>query len=797
MTRGTRRLSVIAILLAAIASIAMPAAAADIRGTFTYQDTRGPMPLRRCYVEVWYHGTGLFDVWHVVGARTTDSSGHISYVDGTSSGTFSLRVYALNDAAIVRQTDYPAASFYVATTQLVPSSGASILDFSSAFTDEYTSRHFNLANAAQYAFEYASARRDPRDSELIPQVNILPTSLNFDGATFFNSTTNTIQIRVVQAFEDLVLVHEYGHHLQHDISRAAGSWGFHDGCEFRAWDGGLVNSPELAWTEGFAQYFAMAVARSNALNPSFDARPAAGSWTFAAAETPAACSVIGQPGASGTITAAMVESRVEAVLWDLLDGYGNPAQGFETFDRVSGEELTTFQIFDHEFGLASTSNIFTFRDAWRARGKDAAALDCIMSAYGMLPTTPGCTGSGATRLVGRFNGDNRSDIALTGAPDWGAVPVALSNGDGSFTVVNQGLAVFPSLASGPGVAKIAADFNGDGFTDIALVGGQGWGSIPVALSDGNGGFTMVNNVDLSMFPMFAADAGTQKLAGDFDGDGREDIALVGVATWGVIPVAFSDGMGGFTETAEAVTDFFQLRASVIGTRAFVGDFDGDGLSDIILIQPGSSSLPWARSLGNGSFEVRYINVGDFGVWSATPGAEILVGDFNGDHITDLALSGPTGWTTLPMVLSTGGGGFTTVNPPAGDFATWSSTMGVVRLVGDFSGNGTADIALAGVPGWTTLPEALTNGSAITVANSGVGSFQVWSATTGAQALVGDFNGDGRQDIALTGAAGWNTLPIAFASTTRTLGPRGLSINPNSFTVTNTMIGDFAIWASMW
>ena len=83
----------------------------------------------------------------------------------------------------------------------------------------------------------------------------------------------------------------------------------------------------------------------------------------------------------------------------------------------------------------------------------------------MLAATPGCTGSGAVKIVGRFNGDQKSDIALTGVAGWTTIPVALSNGDGSFNVVNQPASEFSDLARGPGVAKLAGDFNRDGLTD--------------------------------------------------------------------------------------------------------------------------------------------------------------------------------------------------------------------------------------------------------------------------------------------------------------------------------------------
>src|SRR5690606_19379026 len=37
------------------------------------------------------------------------------------------------------------------------------------------------------------------------------------------------------------------------------------------------------------------------------------------------------------------------------------------------------------------------------------------------------------------------------------------------------------------------DFNGDGMSDIALVGGQGWGSVPIATSNGDGSFGIENH----------------------------------------------------------------------------------------------------------------------------------------------------------------------------------------------------------------------------------------------------------------------------------------------------------------
>ena len=59
----------------------------------------------------------------------------------------------------------------------------------------------------------------------------------------------------------------------------------------------------------------------------------------------------------------------------------------------------------------------------------------------------------------------------------------------------------PSWASAPGVRIVDGDFNGNGLTDLALVRQTpGWGSIPVAFSDGDGAGTsrMVRSLTSSL-----------------------------------------------------------------------------------------------------------------------------------------------------------------------------------------------------------------------------------------------------------------------------------------------------------
>jgi hypothetical protein len=108
-----------------------------------------------------------------------------------------------------------------------------------------------------------------------------------------------------------------------------------------------------------------------------------------------------------------------------------------------------------------------------------------------------------------------------------------------FTIQNRLAADFASLAASPNVEVLAEDFNGDGKTDLALINhAPGWTTIPIALSSATG-FT-VEKLPAAGFASLAASPNVEPIAGDFNGDGTADIALINhAAGWNSVVVALN------------------------------------------------------------------------------------------------------------------------------------------------------------------------------------------------------------------------------------------------------------------
>ena len=337
----------------------------------------------------------------------------------------------------------------------------------------------------------------------------------------------------------------------------------------------------------------------------------------------------------------------------------------------------------------------------------------------------------AKAVAGDFNGDGKADIALVGGDGWSTIPVALSLGNGTFSIKNHSRPDFALVANAPGAQVVAGDLNRDGRDDLVVSGGPGWTTIPVAFSNGDGSFYTTNYANASL-AVSAQAQGAKLLAGDINNDGRDDLVLTGGSGWTTVPVGFSNGNGTFNVTNLTVSSF-PTWAQDPYAKASITDINADGRADIVLTSgTGWTTIPIALSNGNGSFTVVNQTVPNMPVWSQAPGAHTLAGcrrtvplwdhpewhhcNFNGgvggDQRGDIALTGGDAWWTIPVGFGNGNGTFQVTNSTHTAFATLSQDPNVKIVSGDFDGGGRADIALIGGHQWWTVPMAFSFGNGL-------------------------------------------------------------------------------------
>ncbi len=336
--------------------------------------------------------------------------------------------------------------------------------------------------------------------------------------------------------------------------------------------------------------------------------------------------------------------------------------------------------------------------------------------------------SGSSLAVGDFNGDGKLDIVAVGGNSAPYASILLGNGDGTFQAPTP---LTPSVA-GTYTAVAAADLNGDGKLDLVLAT-QDFGpgaTIAVLLGNGDGTFQA---------PVTYPVAGTPYLAlGDFNGDGRPDIAVGGQST---ISVLINNGDGSFQSP---------VSYTVSGTISALAtaDLNGDGDLDLIAASSGSAGgISTLLGKGNGAFAAPVL-------YSSTQldvyGMQLSVADFNGDGKLDLALTNQNA-NQVDVLLGNGDGTFQ--NPPRVYSGGLEPTA--IRAL-DANGDGRPDLAVVGGYSPFYLLSVLIN--------RGDGSFPVRSTdpvlSSPASLVSADFNGDGRPDIASasdTASGGISTL----------------------------------------
>ncbi|MCE5174067.1 MAG: FG-GAP-like repeat-containing protein [Bacteroidales bacterium] len=169
--------------------------------------------------------------------------------------------------------------------------------------------------------------------------------------------------------------------------------------------------------------------------------------------------------------------------------------------------------------------------------------------------------------------------------------------------------------------------------------------------------------------------------GDYNGDGLTDLCDVDFSgsilqwTWKI-----NDGNGGWISSVPIA---FGLNTT---DKCVVGDFNGDGKTDIAVFRGGYSGLgTWLIDYSpcNGTFDIK----GNFGLSGDIP----LSGDFNADGVDDICVYRPSTGTWYVALSDISG--FPQFNMPLAINGVVFGTSSDIPFVGDFNGDGYADMGL--------------------------------------------------------------------------------------------------------
>jgi hypothetical protein len=464
--------------------------------------------------------------------------------------------------------------------------------------------------------------------------------------------------------------------------------------------------------------------------------------------------------------------------------------------------------------------------------------------------------SSSNKVYGDFNGDGFDDLAIgvpfesVGSIQYaGGVEVIYGSSGGlsatspradqfwtqdSTNIEDSAEAeVNERLGDNFGRSLASGDFNGDGRDDLAIgVPGEDVGSISDAggveviygSSDGLSAtsaradqFWTQDSADINDHADDSDEFGWSLASGDFNNDGRDDLAI-GVQGESVGSIQAAGGVeviygssGGLSATTPRADQFWTQDSTDIndqaedtdefGSAIASGDFNGDGKDDLAIgIRfEGVGSID-----GAGAVEVIYGSSG--GLSATTPradqfwtqdstdindqaefvdffGSSLTSGDFNGDGKDDLAIGVP--YEDVGSISDAGAveviygssGGLSATSPLADQFWTQDSAdidniaedgdhFGWSLASGDFNGDGRVDLAVGvesedvgSISGAGAVEVIYSSSGGLSATSARADQFWTQDSTDindqaefpdlfGSSLASGDFNGDGRDDLAI-------------------------------------------------
>jgi len=343
------------------------------------------------------------------------------------------------------------------------------------------------------------------------------------------------------------------------------------------------------------------------------------------------------------------------------------------------------------------------------------------------------TGSNASSVsIGDLDGDGKPDLVVANN---GSGTVSVFRNTGSIGSISYAAKVNLTSAGGPFSVSIG-DLDGDGKADIAAANvNSNTISVFRNTSSSAGSISYASKVD------FISGTSPSKVSiGDLDGDGKADIVVANVNS-NTISVFLNTSSGSGSISYADKVDF------IIGTSPYsvsIGDLDGDGKADLsVALNSSSGTLSAFRNTSSGAGNISFSSKVDF-TTGANP-ESIAIGDFDGDGKPDLVVVNGNS-NTISVFLNTSSGSGSISYADKVDFITGSLPREV--SIGDLDGDGKADLAVVNQTSTTVSVFRNTSSSAGSISYASKVDFI--SETQPLTVSICDLDGDGKADLAVAG-----------------------------------------------